>query len=98
MVIDDEHIVDVLTHPAHVGQALRIDQDYALDVLAAREAFGIDEGQLGAVEGQEGFDVAVDAVRQDGARLGIELVRAQQTGDGVKIRVFVRQDDLCIDG
>ncbi|OQA94171.1 MAG: hypothetical protein BWY25_02903 [Chloroflexi bacterium ADurb.Bin222] len=94
VMIHYQHFLQVGSHAAHGGEALRVHENGALNASSARQLLRGDEGELCPIQAEERLDVAVDAARQHGQRGGEELVRSRQAGDGVKIGVLVGQNDL----
>jgi len=77
----------------HRGHGLRVHECHAPNRLARQFIEGR-QGEVVSVESKEGAQIAVQAAGQDGPHLRVEQPGAQEGADGVKIRLFVRQDEV----
>ena len=91
MVVNDLHL-DARVHAPDRDQRLGVDQDHSFD-LGPGQVLDGSQAQLGAVEGHKVAHVAVDAPGQDRDGFRVEPGRGDQGREGVKVGVFVGQDD-----
>ena len=91
-VVVDHPDLRVCPHALDADQRLGVHQGDRLD-LGGRQVARIDERQLNTVKGDEGAHVAVHAPRRDGDGALVDQVSSEQGGYGVKIGLFVGQDD-----